>query len=253
MRPNRIRRKLAENQAVFGVNLQIDSPWLVEIIGYAGFDYVMLDCEHGFAAYNLPTLILAAEAIGLTPIVRLPGHERSIVLPPLEAGAGGVQVAMVNTADEARALVHEVKFAPLGGRGFSNVTRAAHYGGLVTDDYLEGANRETLLIVQLETRQALENVGEIAAVPGVDVIFFGPGDLSQSLGVAGALNSDLVRGAIREAIQRIGGARPVATTAFSADEVHYWWAQGVSVFLSSTMTPIRRAFEHLHADLLAGL
>lgn len=243
MRTNRMRAKLLAGEPVIGINLQIDSPWLVEMIGLAGFDYVMLDMEHGFARMNLPVLILAADAAGITPIVRTPDFSRADVLNALEFGAGGVQVAMVDTPEQAAALVRETKFAPVGERGFSSVTRAADYGRASMAEYAAAANRETMLIVQLETRRALDNAKAIASVPGVDMAFFGPGDLSQSLGLFGQEGSDAVRDAIAAAVERIAGRVPVSTSAFSAAEVAFWRGRGVHTFLTSSITPIRQALE----------
>ncbi|MCC6804193.1 MAG: hypothetical protein IT319_15030 [Anaerolineae bacterium] len=253
MRTNRVRQKLNSGETAIGVNLQIDSPWLVEIIGLAGFDYVMLDCEHGAAFHNLPTLILAADAAGITPIVRIPSHERGYILPALEMGAGGIQVTMCNTADDARRLVDEAKFAPIGQRGFSNATRAANYGAVPIHQYAELANRETLLILQIETREALDNIDAIAAVPGIDMLFFGPGDLSQSLGYFGQQDAQPVRDAIRRAIDTIAGRAYLSTSAFSAADMGFWRTHGVHCFLTSSMHPIRRAFETLNTELKSGL
>src|SRR5258708_3775758 len=118
-RPNRLRRALARGREIFGPNLQIPSPDLVEIIALAGFDFVMLDGEHGAAFSRLPELLMACDAAGLSSIVRVPSHDRSVLLPPLELGAGGLQVPFVDTADQARALVRETKFSPIGERGVS--------------------------------------------------------------------------------------------------------------------------------------
>ena len=253
MRTNRVRQKLSSGEAAIGVNLQINSPWLVEIIGQAGFDYVMLDCEHGAAFNNLPTLILAADAAGITPIVRIPSHERGYILPALELGAGGIQVTMCNTAEAARRLVEEAKFAPIGGRGFSNATRAANYGAIPVDQYAELANHETLLILQIETREALDNIDAIAAVPGVDMLFFGPGDLSQSLGYFGQQDAQPVRDAIRGAIATIAGRTFLSTSVFSAADISFWRGFDIQCFLTSSMHPIRRAFETLNTDLKRGM
>jgi 4-hydroxy-2-oxoheptanedioate aldolase len=251
MRTNRVRAKLERGELVLGVNVQIDSPWLVELMGVAGFDFALLDGEHGAAFNNLPALIMAADAGGITPIVRPPSHDRGFLLPPLEAGAGGLQVTMVNTPDEARRLVHETKYAPVGGRGFSNATRAAGYGAAAMETYAADANRETLLIAQIETGAALANIDAIADVEGIDILFFGPGDLSQSLGYFGHQAAEPVRAAIRRAVDIVGERAFVSTSAFSRADVEYWIQTGVRCFLTSSMHPIRLTFERLH-DALRG-
>lgn len=249
MRPNKMRQKLERGEAVIGVNVQIDSPWLVELIGLAGFDFVMLDGEHGAAFNNLPALIMAADVAGTTPIVRVPSHERGYILPALEAGAGGIQVTMVNTPDEARMLVNETRFAPLGNRGYSNATRAANYGAIPKFEYAELANRETLLILQVETRQALDNLDAIADVPGVDAVFFGSGDLSQALGVFADQDAAPVREAIQTAVAQVSGRLFTATNAYNKEDIQFWHGVGVNSFLTSSIHPLRTTFEKLWSDL----
>jgi 4-hydroxy-2-oxoheptanedioate aldolase len=253
MRKNTMFEKLRQHRCVIGPNLQIDSPWLVEIIGQAGFDFVMLDAEHGAAMHSLPMLIIAADAAGITPIVRVPTHERGFLLPPLEMGAGGLQVTMVNNADEARALVQETKFAPVGQRGISNVSRAAKFGALPIEVWVEIANRETMLIAQLETRQALDNAVEIAHVPGIDMIFIGPGDLAQSMNMIGKTDRSEMIDAIKKTVRAVRGIVPVGTTAFSTEEARLWRDEGVLSILTSSMNPIRKAFEKLHEELRRGV
>lgn len=253
MRQNRTKRKIQNGEMVFGPNLQIDSPWLVELIGMAGFDFVMLDAEHGAAYNNLPALIMAADAAGVTPIVRMPDHGRAFLNWALEGGAGGVQVPMVNTPDEAYQLVQETKFAPLGSRGFSNATRAANYGAISTLDYAELANRETILIVQIETKAALDCAAEIASVPGVDMVFIGPADLAQSLGFPGQSKAPQVIDVIERGISAMRDKIPVGISAFNGEEVRFWKERGVSSILTGSMHPIRLAFENLYQDLNSGL
>lgn len=253
MRPNRMKHKLAAGEMVLGPNLQIDHPWLVEMIGLAGFDFVMLDAEHGLALNNLPALIGAADAADIPAIVRVPDHSRAYLNWALEAGAGGVQVPMVDTPDQAAALVRETKFAPVGARGFSNATRAADFGRIDALDYAEIANREVLLCVQLETKTSLENAQEIAQVAGVDMVFIGPADLAQSLGYPGQSKAPPVIDAIVRVVNTLHNHMPVGISAFSAEDVRFWKAHGVRSILTSSMHPIRQAFEQLHSDLKSGL
>jgi 4-hydroxy-2-oxoheptanedioate aldolase len=253
VRPNRLRRALARGRAVFGPNLQIPSADLIEIIALAGFDFVMLDAEHGAAFTRLPELLAACDAAGITSLVRVPSHERSVLLPPLEFGAGGVQVPFVNTATEAQAIVRQTKFPPLGERSVSTVTRAARYGFVDGQRYRQNANRETLLVVQIETREAVENAEAIAAVPGVDAIFIGPADLAQSLGHrADTLTPPTIR-VITKLIRRIAPLKPVSISAFNAHDVARWHREGVRSFLTSSAAPLRNVFRDWNAALRSGL
>jgi 4-hydroxy-2-oxoheptanedioate aldolase len=253
IRLNRLRRHLARGGSAFGPNLQIPSPDLVEIIGLAGYEYVMLDGEHGAAFSRLPELLVACDAAGLTSIVRVPSHERSVVLPPLELGAGGLQVPFVNNAEQARALVRETKFPPLGERGVSTVTRAARYGFVDGKAYRRHANRETLLIVQIESREAAENAAEIAAVPGIDLLFIGPADLAQSLGHRVDTITPATRRAVVDIIRRVASIKPVSVSAFDGRDVARWHRAGARCFVTASATPIRNAFSDWRAALVAGL
>lgn len=252
MRTNSLKRTLTAGGAAFGPNLQIPSPWLVEIIAGAGFDYVMLDGEHGAAFDDLANLIIAADGAGITPVVRVPNHDRSWLLRALEYGAGGVQVPMVNTPQEARRIVDEVKYAPLGNRGFSSVTRSARYGAADARDHATSANGETMLVLQLESKQAVQNAAAISKVSGVDMLFIGPGDLAQSLGHPGEPTAPAVVKAMREIIAAVADRVILSTSAFAADDVRVWHQAGVRCFLTSSMHPIRRTFEATRAELVAG-
>ncbi|MEK3724465.1 HpcH/HpaI aldolase family protein [Paenibacillus sp. FSL H8-0034] len=252
MLPNRIRQKLNNNEIVFGAALQLDSPWLVEMCGMAGFDYVMLDGEHGFASYNMPNLILAANAAGISPIVRVPNHDRGFILPAMDAGAGGIHIPMVNDPEQARALVKEVKYEPIGNRGFSMATRASGYGSLSREAHVEAANRDMLLMLTLETVEAIRHAGEIADIPGVDMIFIGRDDLAESFGVKDR-NAPEVREAIRQVLEQVGGKVPVGTTAFSTEDVRLWTGLGVRFLLTGTTRTIRIALENVYGELRKGL
>lgn len=253
VRPNRLRRLLARGEAALGPNLQIPSTELVEIIGLAGYDYVMLDGEHGAALTRLPELLLAADAAGLTAIVRVPDHSRAMLLPPLELGAGGLQVPFVNTAEQARAIVQETKYPPQGGRGLSGVSRAAHYGFADARTYRRDANRETMLIVQIETAEGMANAAEIAAVPGVDAVFIGPADLAQSLGHPTDRLAPETIAAIKHIIRAVAPLKPVSISAFDGRDVARWHRLGVRGFLTSSALPLRNAFRDWRAALLTGL
>ena len=253
MRVNKMKQRLMKNGVVFGPNLQIDHPWLVEIIGASGFDFIMLDGEHGMAFHNLPNLIMAADAAGITSIVRVPDHSRAFLNQALEAGAGGVQVPMVNSVAEAQALVQETKFAPLGNRGFSNATRAARYGQIAASDYAAYANEHILLSLQIETKTALAHAAEIAQVLGVDLVFFGPADLAQSLGFAGQSKAPAVVEAIERTIKSFPETVNIGISAFDDDDVRFWKARGVRSFLTGSIHPIRCAFENLARELKQGL
>ncbi len=229
MLTNKMKTKLASGQPVFGVSLMIPSPQIVEMAGRLGFDWVLLDFEHGaISVETLQAMVMAAEAAGITPVARPAGHSEEELARLLDAGVLGVQVPQVDTAEQAAAVVAAVKFHPLGQRGLAVGTRAAHYGiGLSQAEFAAQANRETLVCVQLEGREALENLEAICAVDGVDVVFVGPSDLSQALGFPGQHDAPVVQQTMRQAFSRIVAAGKVAGTTGEAASLRAYRSCGV--------------------------
>ena len=201
MLKNRLKEKLLSGQPAFGVSVMFPSPQVVEMVGRLGFDWVLIDCEHGsISPESVELMAMAAELAGVTAIARPWSNSPEAILRLMDRGVMGVQVPHVNTAADARQAVESVKFHPLGTRGLAAGTRPAHYGFNVSAaDYVEEANRETLVCIQLEEAEALGNLGEILQVEGVDVFFIGPSDLSQSLGYPGRSDAPEVREAMDRA------------------------------------------------------
>ena len=187
MRTNQLKASLNEGKAAFGVMITFPSPPVVEMLGYLGFDWVLLDNEHGsITVDNCEDLVRASEIAGMAPIVRPVANKPEIIAPFLDRGAFGVQVPHVNTAEEARAAVDAVKYYPEGHRGIFSRGRPADYGfSGSTPDYVADANRNTLVCLMLEEVEAIDNLEAMVEVDGVDVFFIGSGDLSQSMGLPG--------------------------------------------------------------------
>lgn len=229
MRTNRMKAKLMSGEPVFGLSVMIPSPQLVEMAGGLGFDWVLLDCEHGtIALETLELMIMAAEASGITPIVRPRSRHADEILQVMDRGAAGVQIPHVNSAADARDAVAAVKFHPQGRRSLAVGTRASGYGlGLSMGDYVAAANRETLVCVQIEDEAALPNVEEMLTVDGVDVFFIGPSDLSQSMGYPGNPKAEPVAKAIESTLQKIIAAGKTPGMPASAEAVRATVARGV--------------------------
>ncbi len=147
MKENTLKQKLEAGKAVFGVMITFPSPQVVEMLGYLGFDWVLIDNEHGsITVDNSEELVRAAEFTGIAPIIRPVSNKPEIIAPFLDRGAWGVQVPHVNTADEARAAVDAVKYYPQGHRGIFSRSRPASYGfSGSTAEYVVEANRNTLV------------------------------------------------------------------------------------------------------------
>lgn len=228
-RANRMKAKLAAGEPVFGASVMIPSPQIVEMLGAFGFDWVLLDCEHGtLTLESVELMAMAAEASGMTAIARPATRSAEHILQVLDRGVMGVQVPHVNTAAEARAVVQAVKYHPLGGRGLAAGTRAATYDAHGTmAEYVRAANAETLIAIQIEERAAVENLGELLAVPEVDVFFVGPSDLSQSMGHPGNPKAPEVAAAIDRSFARIVAAGRIPGTPATAENLDAVLAKGV--------------------------
>lgn len=228
MDKNAMKEKLRAGQLAFGVSVMIPSPQVVEMVGRLGFDFAMIDCEHGtISLESVELMIMAAEASGITPIVRPQSKDPDAILRIMDRGAMGVQVPHVNTAADARRVVEAVKYHPLGKRGLAAGTRPASYGfGISMSEYVEQANRQTLVCVQLEEVEALDNIDEILRVEGVDVFFIGPSDLSQSMGFPGQANAPEVQAAIDEALAAITAAGKVPGSAGSNQALSSYLSKG---------------------------
>jgi 4-hydroxy-2-oxoheptanedioate aldolase len=221
MKTNRMKQKLLAGEPVFGMSMMIPSPQVVEIAAELGFDWVLLDCEHGtLSLESVELLCMAADAHGITPIARPAVNAPEAIAPLLDRGAMGVQVPHVNDAGDARRAVEAVKFYPQGKRGMAAGTRPSRYGlsGSVAA-YAEQANRETLVCVQLEDFEAIQNADEILAVDGVDVFFVGPSDLSQSMGFVGRPDAPEVKSVIDATLAKIVAAGKIAGMPATARSV----------------------------------
>ncbi len=173
-----------------GMAILSNSPWVAELAPRVGFDLVWFDLEHGSLGFSeLGQLCQAAESAGAITLARTADAQRTSILRALEVGVRFVLVPMIEDAEQAREIVKNAKYPPLGGRGFSSRSRGAGYGLLSMKDTLQQANERTRIFALIETQKGVKNVDEICAVEGLDGIFLGPGDLSFELGIPGAFGS----------------------------------------------------------------
>jgi 4-hydroxy-2-oxoheptanedioate aldolase len=186
MRPNALKKKIADGVRCIGGWATIPSAFSTEIYAAQGWDYVTLDMQHG--ALDLNDVVPMLQAIGAggdaTPMVRVPWNDPASIMRVLDAGAYGIVCPMINTKAEAEALVRAGRYPPLGERSFGPF-RASQYGG---PDYWQHANDEVMLLAMIETRQAVSNLPEILSVKGLDGVYIGPSDLSLSMGKTPSLD-----------------------------------------------------------------
>ena len=183
---NRISSLLEEKKTVKGSFVFTMEPAFVEIMGYAGLDFVLIDTEHSpSTATEVVNLVRAAEIAGVEPIIRVSANNPELILQALDIGARGILVPRINTGTAAQAVVRAAKYSPLGERGMAGIVRAAKYGFLPGEEYISAANKNIFIMVQIEEIEAVRNLSEILSVDGIDAIFIGPADLAQSMGLTG--------------------------------------------------------------------
>ncbi len=235
MRENTLKQRLQDGQATFGVMITFPSATMVEMLGHLGFDWVLIDNEHGsITVDNSEDLVRAAEITGMAPIVRPVGNKPEIIAPFLDRGAWGVQIPHVNTAEEARAAVDAVKYPPVGHRGLFSGSRPGEYGFAgATADYVDEANRNTLVCLMIEEVEAVENLEEMVTVDGVDVFFIGSGDLSASMGYPGQQTHPEVQAMMEKGITTIREAGKIAGCSCPDSYVPKFLDMGVQYFHGS--------------------
>ena len=246
---NRLPAMLRSGQRLRGIFNGIASPAIVEMCAYAGFDFLVIDNEHGSAGIETTEhLLRAARASNLPTVVRCLEHD---IARTLDVGAGALQIPMVNTPAQAAALVQKVKY-PLakgagglsGQRGSAFSTRAAGYGAFGGPDHTRRSNDGIALVVMIETPEAVANAGAIAAVDGVDAVFIGPNDLAHAMGHENRWDDAPVQAAIEQTLKAVAAAGkcPGILALTPADEEKYapW---GARYFATVTTGLIMKAFK----------
>jgi len=230
---NRMKALLREGKAVFSCTIRTPHPNLAEIAGLAGYECIMLDAEHGtISSDTLDAMILAVRATGATPIVRVPGVERTLVKQALDHGADGILFPHITSVEDARAAVSLCKYPPQGRRG-AGPGRPIDYGLGDARAYLDQANDEVLVALMLEEPSAVEQLEAIAAVPGIDIFNMGPWDLSTAYGHPIETRHPLVLQALEKALE-VGGRHGihVGVSPESEEHVKQLYDQGARFFES---------------------
>ncbi|QYN32588.1 2,4-dihydroxyhept-2-ene-1,7-dioic acid aldolase [Pseudonocardia sp. DSM 110487] len=226
------------NGGTLGTWIKLSSPESVEIMAYAGFDFVVIDLEHTTLDLGAAsTHIAMARALGVYPLVRVPDHGLSVIQRVLDAGAAGVVVPHLDTVEQARAVVRATCFPPRGDRGSGGTSRAGRWGLLPRADYLEYGNEQALCIVQLESEVAIRNTREILALDGIGAAFVGTADLAMSMGVAAG--SDEVDRLATSALAAAAAAGvPIGTASATIDQARAALARGYDYVVVSNDTSI---------------
>lgn len=178
----KLKEKIFNNEKVLGGFVNSYNPSLVEMLGFNGYDFIVIDNEHGaFSQSEITEMIRAAKRTNMSPIVRT-SYDPSSIQKALDNGAEGIQVPMINNQEQAEEVVSQAKYPPVGMRGVAYSIPAAQYGNLSGRSYLDQANKDTLISIHIETKEAVKNFEEIITVNEIDIAFIGSTDLAVNLG-----------------------------------------------------------------------
>lgn len=236
IRENKMKRIFSEGKYAVGTFVKINDPSSIEALGICGFDFVVIDNEHvSMSKQALVDVIRAAELTGLVPIVRVRENSPVEILQALDSGALGVQIPQVNTKEDAKIAVGSCKYEPRGNRGFAPSHRAAGYGTMNIYDYIQMSNDNTLVVCHCETVECMNNLDEILKEEDLDVVFIGPMDLSQSMGIIGEGNNPKLIEAIDSIIDKvIKAGKAVGTVAPNEEKAKEYIEKGVQFITISS-------------------
>jgi 4-hydroxy-2-oxoheptanedioate aldolase len=231
-----IAARLRAGETLLGLVAKMPAPAVIETAGHAGFDFAMVDTEHGVAdTGSLEHHLRAADSAGLAALVRVGANQPIDILRALDAGAAGIVVPHVNDPGDAHAAVRAAYYPPLGERGLAVSTRAGRQGLASIDDHVRHATDNTLVVAQLEDAGALAHAGELARTERVDAVFIGPTDLSISLGYPGQPGHPEVVAAIDRIAEDVVAADRAALCVLVAteEEAQVWRSRGARLLLFS--------------------
>jgi 4-hydroxy-2-oxoheptanedioate aldolase len=235
VRVNQTKAKLKAGETVYGCFTRYPDASLVEVLGYQGFDFLLFDAEHGtIEPKDCEHMVRAAELRCVTPMVRVTTNFPPIILRYMDTGAQGLHIPWVNTAEEAEQAVRSVKYSPRGIRGLASV-RAADYGQVAPfSEYVAQANAETLVVVHVETVEAIESLPEMLKIEGLDVIFVGATDLSHSMGLPGQVEHVSVQAAIQHIVDAVHGSDRVLGALVGSGEAARRWRERGARYIATT-------------------
>jgi 4-hydroxy-2-oxoheptanedioate aldolase len=233
MKTNRLKELIRKNNPVFGPFMKFTDPAAVEIAALAGFDFVILDMEHGpCTVETAQNLVRAAQLRGITPVIRVSDNTPSTILRVLDIGAEAVQIPQIANKADALEAVRSAKFFPEGERGVCRYVRAADFSALDRQQHFQSSNQQTTIIVHIEGVEGIRNLPDILTVEHLDIIFLGPYDLSQSCKVPGQVHHPLVVEKMREAVSLAQQAHVAVGTFVESPEAAQKWIQAGVLYIS---------------------
>lgn len=239
---NTTKAKLKAGEVVYGTFIRHTDATLVETLAYHDWDFLLFDGEHGvIEPRDCEHMARAAELHGVSSVVRVAANQPHIILRMMDTGVHGCQIPWVNSAEEAERAVQSVKYYPRGKRGLAGATRAASQGHANLSEYVQTANAETLVIVQVETMTAVENLETMLQVPDIDVFFVGPNDLAHSMGLPGQVPNTKVQSTIEEIFKKvIAAGKTPGIQVPNLEAAKLWRSKGakyITIQLESLLRP----------------
>ena len=237
MRRNTIKKRLLSGETVIGTMVQeIRTPAIAQILKQVGFDFFMIDMEHG--SYSLETaseILRVGRLLDMCPLVRVRSPDYHLIAGPLDHGAMGVMLPRVEVRRDLELLIEAMKYPPLGKRGCSSDAPHSEYDFGPLPEFLEINNQDTLVIAQIERMAAVENIDELLSVPGVDVAFMGPEDLSVSMGIPGETSHPRIVEAVETVIEAAQRHNVIpGIHVFEVDDIEKWVGKGMRFYLYSS-------------------
>ncbi|AYO29647.1 hypothetical protein D2962_02630 [Biomaibacter acetigenes] len=198
-----IKQAMKNGEALIGIMIEeMTTPNIAKILAACGFKYFIIDCEHGsFNDESVASIISVAKGSGIIPMVRVPEIRKDTISKPLEAGAMGLLIPQIKTVEDVKRVVEEARYAPQGKRGISHTKPHNNYITKSDPEQTKKENDEVMIILQIETKEAIENLDEILSVEGIDAALIGPNDLSQSYGILGQFDNPIILQAFDKVIE----------------------------------------------------
>lgn len=237
-----LRKRLLAGETLVGTMITFtEHPDLAKVLASAGLDFMMLDCEHGYIAYEKASAIIsAAHGAGLSVLMRVPGPGREAILRFSDMGADGLMLPNCDSADLARQLVLHAKYAPLGHRGISMFRGHSEYRPIEDKAaYMRGANEHTLLIAQIESPEGVADIDAITALEGIDAALIGPNDLSASLGIPDRTDAPLFVDSVQKVIDACRrNGKAAAIHCGSPAALRPWMQRGMRLVMCSSESQV---------------
>ena len=232
-----LRKKVVAGESVYGMMIrQARDPGAPVLFAAAGYDFCFIDMEHGnYSMETVADLVRGAKSAGIAPIIRVPHLETYFISRVLDAGAEGFMVPMTSRREQAETIVRYSKYTPLGRRGYGGNTGQTDYKPVKTVEFMKEANEHILVVAQIETQEAIDNIDQILSVEGIDVGLIGPNDLSISMGIPDQMGSEKLAQAIEKVVnsaKKHGKASGIHIGNIEA--IRKWRARGMTVLAYST-------------------